>query len=341
MLLIYFFLVLFVFYKKIHNSGNDPSYCITPIKHKEHQPKTVLAEENNDLQYVSNMLDLLNVINSRERSFERNFMGIKDNALVFWRNYPEYINIDDHINSMNGIHLLDVKKMVREESKVCSVDGYRSRRNKTYCDKVHFCLGTVQHSWNMKLALEVLRLESGENTYEQGDGFGPTTHNAYYTDPTHCTKSICSGFEEDARYRCRPTNETKYEWFPNVTTEIFSAAFKNKKICFYGDSLSAGQSQTLENEMRSRSTDKSSTNMKKKYGNVSFNPSNKRAYYLNEIETFDKPLYKRAYTLYEGVFDDMLQDTNTCDIVILNSALFWSNPQSVQSVGRVQKFKFS
>ena len=339
MIIVYYFLVLLLFCRRIQNMNNKKLNIVTHFD-QPYKKKPRLQNENNDLQYVSNMMKLLRIVNERNKVLESNFQGLKENALVFWRNYPEYINIDNEINSFNRIHLLDVKKMVRKESKVCSVDGLRKKGNKEICDMVHFCTGTVQHSWNMKLALQVLNLESGKNKYDlEGNGtFRLMHHNAYHTDPSHCTKSTCNGFEEDPRYRCKSTNETKYEWFSGLSTSLFSAAFKNKKLCFYGDSLSAGQSQTLENEMRSRTNNKSSTNMKKKYGNVSFNPSHKRAYYLNKLKTFDKPPYKKAWTFYECVFADSFQDINTCDIVVLNSALFWRNSERAQSVGRVQKF---
>jgi len=323
----------------ISNNTSKKLNIVTRFE-QTYEKKSRLQNENNDLQYVSNMMKLLRVVNERSEALESNFKGLKENALVFWRNYPEYINIDDEINSLNQVNLLDVKKMIRKESSVCSVDGLRKKGTKIYCDKLHFCTGTVQHSWNMKLALQVLNLESGKNKYDlEGNGtFRLMHHNAYHTDPSHCTKSTCNNFFEDRRYQCKSTNETKYEWFPGLTTSLFSAAFKNKKLCFYGDSLTMGQAQTLENEMRSRTNNKSSTNMKLKYGNVSFNPSRSATYYLNKLENSDKPMYKQLWTLYEVVFADSFQDINTCDIVVLNSALFWKIPKGAQSVGRVQKF---
>jgi len=294
--------------------------CIKKRCKKLH--KTLVLNEE---FYVTQMHMILDTLNKRIPNKLREFSGLKDNALVFWRNYPEYINIDSIVGTYRNIHLLNISAMQREQSKLCNVIG-GPKPNTVYCDKIHYCIGTVQRSWNFALARAVLN--NGTQTDLAGKFVFSNTTNLNYT---NCNPTICNGFSLDPRYTCNANHsERMYKYMltnqPQFKFQEIVLAFQSKKICFFGDSLSAGHAETLENTIRLHG--------------IHSSVSNNKIYFLNNIRTHGK-LYTSSYDLYADKLHPAMKKIDTCDIIVLNTALFWNletdHKRSKFNIGRIIK----
>lgn len=275
--------------------------------------------------YTDQMRMILDTLNNRIPNKLSEFPGLKDNALVFWRNYPEYINIDSIVGTYRNIHLLNISAMQREQSKVCNVIG-GPKPNTTYCDKIHYCTGTVQRSWNFALARAVLN--NGTQTDMTGNFVFSNTTGLNYT---NCNQTICNGFSLDPRYTCNENHsERMYKYMltnqPQFKFQEIVLAFQSKKICFFGDSLSAGHAETLENTIRLHG--------------IHSSVSNNKIYFLNNIRRHGK-IYTSSYDLYADKLHSTMKKIDTCDIIVLNTALFWNleidQNRSKKNIGRIIK----
>ena len=163
------------------------------------------------LDYKKAMKVVLDIFERRVPQQDMGFSGLKDGALVFWRNYPEFEPMDALVQTYKHVHLLNVSGMQREESKVCSVLGKPQRRTNR-CDMVHYCVGTVQRAWNYALARAVLHNEQAHT----GGAFEKQRKIAFGEDAQTCERALCNNFKIDWRYAC-PANNTEqyYEWITN------------------------------------------------------------------------------------------------------------------------------
>jgi hypothetical protein len=220
----------------------------------------MLAEDRRlSMSYAKSMRTVLGLFDKGVARKGAAFNGLKKGAIVFWRNYPEFENMDDIVaDSYANVHLLDVRSMQREQAKICSVLG-RPRNGSTNCDKVHYCVGTVQHAWNYTLAREVLGIRKQQQVGKQPSGrFTKTANIAYGIDHRNCAApEQCNGFQIDPRYICPENNTAQfYEWQVDgagaYPRQEMVDAFHDQVVCFFGDSISGGQQQTLANEMRAR-----------------------------------------------------------------------------------------
>ena len=269
----------------------------------------------NQKSYTSHMKALLSVFDRRVPNATVGFSGLKEGAKVFWRNYPESVDIDSMIGEFENIHLLDVKNMARESSKICNVLG-GPRPGQAYCDKIHYCVGTVQRAWNYALARSVLN--NGTNINTQGS-FVFSNSSTY----RNCDAKLCNGFEIDQRYKCPDIHsERNYEFIldnqPQFNQNELVLAFKDKKICFGGDSLSRGHAETLNNTMYLNYAESNTT------VEDSSAKSSKSGYFLSKVC---------------DIIETDLKDLKTCDIIVLNTALFWqletTKKQEKKMIGRI------
>ena len=278
--------------------------------------------------YKSHMKALLTVFDRRVPNTTAGFSGLKNGAKVFWRNYPEYVDIDSIVGEFKNIHLLDVKNMQRESSKICNVFG-GPKSGQVYCDRIHYCVGTVQRAWNYVLARFVLY--NGTNIDTQGS-FVFSNSSTY----TNCDPKLCNGFQINLRYKCPEIHsERNYKFIlknqPQFNQNELFLAFKGKKICFGGDSLSRGQAETLSNTMYLKFPDSNTF--------VEASGQSRSGYFLNRVVSHGKGLYTKTHDLYIDIIETGLKDLKTCDVIVLNTALFWQlegyKKREKKTIGRI------
>jgi hypothetical protein len=58
-------------------------------------------------------------------------------------------------------------------------------------------------------------------------------------------------------------------------------------------------------------------------------------YYLFKSVTHGQPLYIQQHDLYLNRLADGFQGLHTCDVIVLNTALFWEQDARKRNIGRV------
>lgn len=155
---------------KLSSSAEDGSVVAT---------KSSTTAYDGDRIFCGSMEFIFSLLQSGKPHEEAGFPGLKPTAHVFWRTYPSvnpWFPEEGHardeciaqlLRKYPRIHLLDVERAFRNHAKKCAVDHpYRFQlaldsqkeshsavlNSSKGCDTLHYCLGTVQHTWNLLLA---------------------------------------------------------------------------------------------------------------------------------------------------------------------------------------------
>ena len=139
-----------------------------------------VEEEEGDRTFCESMEMIFSLMQRGEPDAAVGFPGIKPSAHVFWRTYPS-VNpwypeeghsrdacIEKLLRKYSRVHLLDVTAPRRNEATICAVRKPFAMdqlllefppaspdallKSSKHCDTLHYCVGTVQHTWNLLLA---------------------------------------------------------------------------------------------------------------------------------------------------------------------------------------------
>lgn len=241
------------------------------------------------------------------------------------------------------------------------------------CDTFHWCApGPVPMAWNLELArmLEQVpndvharhcKLANGEGVWQRSNiswmDARPCVN--YSCAPKSCTAKskygVCSATLVNSRYACGVSHPAlQWQWVPAASSQAECAqnkeeahplprrtpgarlvtAFANKTTCFWGDSLTENQHDSLVNEMAARPGDPAGQHGSKlAYGSgkvLLF-----KSLYLFATRVAKKAVAGSSLYQYRYVVDisrpNFPKGLRGCDVVVLNTAVFWNS----LTVGRV------